>query len=699
MAALPGVTRADLNFGAAKLTVEGEGVDVAAILALARAEHYGVESVAGAERPAADRPGPTGLLDGQAHLVWTALSGLLLGAAWAVQLLAAPIALVAGLYAVAIVAGGRVTFGRGARALARLQFDMNALMTVAVTGAVLIGEWREAGVVAFLYGVSESLEAFGINRARRAIRSLMDLAPRTARVLRDGAEAVIPVDDVEVGDRMLVRPGEKIAMDGDVIAGLSAVNQAAITGESVPVEKQAGDPVYAGTLNGAGALTVTVSRRVADTTLSRIIHLVEEAQAQRAPAQRFIDRFARYYTPSVLALAALVALVPPLALGRPWAHWIYEGLALLVVACPCALVVSTPVALVSAIGNAARNGVLIKGGVHLEQAGRVRAVALDKTGTLTHGQPALTDLVPLNGLPPAELLAAAAAVEQFSEHPLAGAVVRAAAGRPLPAAAGFQAMPGRGAHAEVAGRRLYVGSLRLFGELGAPVDAAAAAAADLEANGRAALLVGDAGAVDGVLGVADTLRPDSSAAVQELHRTGVGRVVMLTGDTEATARAVAARVGVDEYRWGLLPADKVDAVRDLRARYGAVAMVGDGVNDAPALAAATVGIAMGAAGTDVALETADIALMSDDLSRLPFLLRLSRATLGVIRQNIALALALKLLAVLAVFPGWLTLWLAILADMGATILVTANSLRLFRIQPAAGPEPAKLALANGQAKQ
>lgn len=613
------------------------------------------------------------------------VSGSLLAAAWLAEVLIRGTALPAiALYALAAAVGGYPTARRGLRAFRRGRITFSGLMTVAVTGALLIGEWREAAVVAFLYNVAEALESYAQDRARGALRALLDLSPRVARVRRDGAEVAVPVAEVRRGETVLIRPGERIPVDGRVRRGFSAVNQAPITGESLPVDKEPGDEVYAGSLNGEGALEVEATRPGSDTTLTRVIHLVEEAQAARAPAQRLVDRFAGYYTPAVAALAAGVAVLPPLLLDQPWSRWLYEGLALLVASCPCALVISVPVALVSAIGSAARHGVLVKGGLHLETAARVRAVAFDKTGTLTAGQPRVTEVVPLAG-DGACPLCLAGSVERQSEHPLARAVVAAAADHgcpPPPDGAEFRALPGLGATALVDGRRYYVGNARLFADLGLPLDAAAPHLARLQEEGKTAMLVGTEREVLAVLGVADALRPESRPAVADLRRLGVAPAVLLTGDNPRAAAAVARQAGVDEFRAELLPEDKVAAVRELTAQHGPVAVVGDGVNDAPALAAAALGVAMGGAGNDVALETADVVLMGNDLNRLPFLVRLSRAAMSVIRQNVALSLGLKAAAVAAVAPGWLTLWLAILADMGATVLVTANAARLLRFRPA-----------------
>lgn len=587
------------------------------------------------------------------------------------------------LYVVSMAVGGWGNFHKAFYSLPRLDFNMSVLMSMAVIGAMAIGQWEEGAVVAFLYSVSEMLEAWTMERARQSIRQLMDIAPKVARILRPTGEVDVPVEEIQAGDVMIIRPGEKIAMDGRIIKGESAINQAAITGESVPVEKGPGDEVFAGTLNTHGSLEVEVTKLVQDTTIAKIIHLVEEAQAKRAPSQAFVERFAAIYTPIVLVLAAGIALVPPLLLGYDWGPWIYRGLALLVVSCPCALVVSTPVAIVSAIGNAARNGVLIKGGIYLEEAGSLTAIAFDKTGTLTKGEPAVTDVIPLGPRSEQELLQIAAALEVRSEHPLAFAIVRAAEARDLlwTPTEDFSAITGRGAQGTVNGQTVYIGSLRLFEELGISTNPVAGQVRRLQEEGKTAMVVGTMEEFLGIIAVADEVRETSKVALAALKRAGIRHTIMLTGDNEATARAMAARVGVDEYRAELMPQDKVKAVQTLQHQYGKVAMVGDGINDAPALATATVGIAMGGAGTDTALETADIALMADDLTKLPFTISLSRAALRIIRQNITFSLVIKVIAVLAVFPGWLTLWLAILGDMGASVLVTLNGIRLLRIKP------------------
>ncbi len=680
MAALPGVTRASLNFGAATLRVEG-AFDPKAVMREA-ARHDQV--VARPEDAQTARPPSWGR---RLLLLRMVVSGLSILAGGILARVGFPAQLTTPLFAAAMLLGGYATLRQGLRALSRLQFDMNGMMTGAVIGAALLGEWEEGAVVAFLYAVSNWLEASTMDRARRSIRALMDLAPKEARVRRNGAEMVLPVEAVRVGDRLLVRPGEKLAMDGILRAGTSAVNQAPITGESMPVDKGPGDPAYAGSVNGHGALEIEVTRLAEDTTLARIIHLVEEAQAHRAPSQRFVDRFARIYTPVVFGLALGMMLVPAVVWQQPWTPWIYRGLALLIVSCPCALVVSTPVTIVSAIATAARQGILIKGGAYLEELGRLRAIAFDKTGTLTRGMPEVTDVIPLDGGSSENFLALAAAVEIHSEHPLARAVVRAAEaqGLPIPPSEGFTAIPGKGGRARVQGRTVFAGSPRLFAEVaGGSWDGAAVE--KLEAQGKTVILVGTAQATWGILALADPLRPESRQAIADLRSAGLQHVALLTGDNRAVAHSIARSVGADTVEAEVLPDQKRGAILRLRSRYGSLAMVGDGVNDAPALAASSVGIAMGVVGSDVALETADVALMADDLSKLPFLVRLGRRAARVIRQNIAFALAIKALAIAAVFPNWLTLWLAVLGDMGASVLVTLNGMRLLADRPLSRPQ-------------
>lgn len=677
---LPGVVKATLNTMAGKMVIEGV-VDLKAIQELGKEENYAVtlETAPTGNQPATPKHQAQ---KADWELRRAILSGISLAVAYGLEKFGGPAMAFIPLYIVAMVLGGWGNFKKAARALPRMNFNMSVLMSVAVIGALTIGQYEEGASVAFLYAISEMLEAWTMDKARRSIRQLMDIAPKTARVRRAGVESEVPVEEINVDDVMIIRPGEKIAMDGVIINGESAINQAAITGESIPAEKGPGAEVFAGTLNTTGSLEVRVTKLVQDTTIAKIIHMVEDAQGKRAPSQAFVEKFAAVYTPFVLALAFGIVFIPPIFLGYEWAPWIYRGLALLVVACPCALVVSTPVAIVSAISNAAKNGVLIKGGIYLEEAGSLNAIAFDKTGTLTKGEPVVTDIVPVGSLPEDRLLKMAASLEARSEHPLAIAIVKAAEGRgyQIGPAEAFTAITGRGAQGKIDGQVIYIGNPRLFTELGVSLTPVAKQVEDLQKQGKTAMIMGTQTEFLGLIAVADEVRDTSAAAIAALRQAGIQHTIMLTGDNAATAQAMAARVGVDDFRAELLPQDKVTAVQELLGKYGKVAMIGDGINDAPALALSTVGIAMGGAGTDTALETADIALMADDLSKLPFTIRLSRKALSIIRQNITFSLVIKAIAVLAVFPGWLTLWLAILADMGATIVVTLNSLRLLQVK-------------------
>ncbi len=683
---LPGVASVRVNFTSAKLQVEYDTAAVGRETIIDRIEGLGYGVAPSAPLPAAS-PAKTFWIPWASNprVLTTAAAGLFLAVAAVLSHLgvtraAVPDTATHALYLAAIVVGGYYPARSGVNALRTSRtLDTNLLTSVAAIGAAAIGQWTEGATVIFLFSVGEALESYAMERTRRSIRSLVELAPGEAVVRRGGREFRLPVREIVPGDAVLIRPGERIPVDGQVTQGASSVNQAPITGESVPSDKSSGDEVYAGTINLEGALEVRVTRLAEDTSLARIIRMVEDAQARQAPSQRYVDAFARHYTPAVVAGALAIAGVPPLFFGQPLGPWLYRALALLVVSCPCALVISTPVSIVSAIANAARNGVLIKGGAYLEQAGSIRVVAFDKTGTLTVGEPEVTDVIPALGHSAEEVLTLAAAVEARSEHPLGRAINRraAAAAVEAPPADHFAALPGRGARAETGGREVYVGSLRLFEELGVATAQAKEVLDRLQGEGKTAVVVGTQAETIGVVAVADQLRETSHATIRGLKEAAVRRVVMLTGDNEATAAAIGRTLGIDEYRADLLPADKVAAVERLRRDYGKVAMVGDGINDAPALAAASVGIAMGT-GTGTALETADIALMSNDLRKLPYTIRLSRRTLGIVKQNIGFALAVKLLAVAAVFPGWLTLWLAVLADTGASLVVIANGLRLLR---------------------
>ena len=684
LATIPGVLSARVNFGSATLDVRHvKSVQAQDIASVVEASGYGAAPV---RQHGAVRQLPFWVRNSRALLTVVAGVFWLLGLVTAWLAWPDPTAsayLSRTFFAVAIVGGGYHVARAGIYGLIRSRsLDMNVLMTAAVLGALAIGQWEEAATVVFLFALGNSLEGYTMDRARGAIRSLISLAPNTARVRRGGRALTVPVEEVQVGEVVLVRPGEKMPVDGRVVAGASGVNEAPVTGESLPAEKTVGDEVYAGTLNERGYLEVEATRPYAENTMSRIIHLVEEAQAERAGVQRFVDEFSRYYTPAVMFGALAVAVVPWLFFGRPFETWFYRALVLLVIACPCALVISTPVAIVSAIARAARLGVLVKGGARLEAAGEVKVVAFDKTGTLTVGRPEVTDVVALNGLDETELLRLAARLEARSEHPLAAAILRRANSRAHNLSGGeleaaeFTSLPGRGVRARIDGRTYYLGNRRLLEEMAVPLSAAEGQVEALQAEGKTVLLLGDESGLLGYIAVADRLRPGAREAIRSLRQVGVERVALLTGDQESAARSVAREVGADEYFAGLLPEDKVAAVRRLRSHYGAVGMVGDGVNDAPALAASTIGIAMGAAGTDVALETADIALMADDLGKVPFAIGLARRTLGTIRLNVAFALALKAVFLGLASFGIATLWLAILADTGASLLVTLNGMRL-----------------------
>jgi Cd2+/Zn2+-exporting ATPase len=618
--------------------------------------------------------------DMRARLVWS--SGIALGVGLLMQVFGFAPRLVWVPFVIAIALGGVQTGRRAWISLRARVLDINVLMLVAVAGAMVLGEWSEGASVVFLFALAQLLESRAMERARGAIRALMDLAPAEALVRQGAVEVRVPVDEVRVGDVIVVRPGEKIPLDGRVHAGDSYVNQSPVTGESLPVEKTAGAEVFAGTINGRGALDVAVTRLRRDSTLARIVHLVERAQAQRAPSQTFVDRFARVYTPAVLILALLVATVAPFLFGttESWSEWVYRSLVLLVISCPCALVISTPVSIVSALAAAARKGVLIKGGARLERLAAVNCVAFDKTGTLTRGELRVTNVSATDGMGSLDVLRLAASLESRSEHPIGRAIVERARQESLAVSgvSGFQALPGLGAEGMVEADRIVVGNHRLFEQRGLCSGGAHAGVELMAAGGCTPVMVARGGQTVGIIGVSDEPRETARAVVDMLREQGVEHVVLLTGDHEVAARAVAASLGITEYRASLLPEDKVAAVEDLRRQYGALAMVGDGVNDAPALATADVGIAMGVAGTDAALETADVALMADELAKIPFAIRLSRAATRTIRVNIAFSLVLKAAFLIMAFAGLATLWMAVVADMGASLIVIANALRLLR---------------------
>jgi Zn2+/Cd2+-exporting ATPase len=580
----------------------------------------------------------------------------------------------------AAIVGSVFPAQRAWQSITRGALDINALMVIAVIGAVAIRQYEEAAMVVSLFAAAQWLEAQSLDRARAAIGKLLDLAATTVLVRDASGERQIDIEQVAPGALMIVKPGEKFALDGIVRQGRSDVNQAPITGESLPVEKVEGDEVFAGTINGHGAMTVAVTRRRADTTLARIVHLVESAQAKRAPLQQFIDRFAAWYTPSVVILAVLIATVPSLFFGQPFETWLYRALVLLVVSCPCALVISTPVSIVSALAGAARQGVLVKGGIHLERLAGIRVVAFDKTGTVTTGRLTLDAVHPVDGCGGDQLLALAASVESQSEHPIAAAIMTAAHARSakLSAPRDVRALPGLGVEGRVGEAAVICGTPRLFADRGMMTPAIAGLAQRIVTDGMSPIVVARDGVPIGVLGVRDRPKAGAAQVVSDLRAQGVSRVAMITGDHEAAARATGSALGVDDVRSGQLPADKVTAVENLRHAHGTVAMVGDGVNDAPALAAADVGIVMGAMGSDAALETADIALMTDELPKVPYTIRLSRATVANIRVNVAISIGLKAAFVVLAVAGVATLWMAVLADTGASALVVANAVRLRR---------------------
>jgi Cd2+/Zn2+-exporting ATPase len=668
VAALPGVSRATVNFAAGRLDAEHEpGLSLEELEGAIRAAGYGVAKTEEAEKAPFWRT-PRALLTAASALLFVA--GLVLSVAGAPEIARVVV------YLAAIVVGGVPIFRAAVAGLRARHLDMNVLMSAATVGAVGIGEWAEAASVVVLFAAGNALQVYAIDRTRGAVRALVRLAPNEVLVRRNASEMVVPADEVGVGETMIVRPGERLAVDGKIVEGSSAVDEAPVTGESVPVEKGPGEGVYSGSLNGQGGLLVRATKRAGDSTLQRIAHLVEEAQAKKAPAEQFVDRFSRVYTPVVVAAAIVLAVVPPL-LGGGFGEWFYRALALLIIACPCALVISTPVTVVSGIGAASRRGILVKSGAALEAAGRLKALAFDKTGTLTEGRPVVSRTVALDGHEEAEVLALAAALERRSEHPLAHAILTAAVGFELRPVSGFRSVAGRGAEGEVDGKRYLIGSPRMFAERGISVDGANAALRAVEREGETPVVLGDDDGPLAVFGLADSLRPDAMVTIEALRRSGVEQLVMLTGDAEAPACRVAEELGIG-YRARLLPEQKIEAVRELVAEHEDAGMVGDGVNDAPALAASSVGFAMGAAGTDVALETADVALMQDDLPKLAEAVRLSREAEGIIKQNVVVSIAIKGLFVLLAPFGLVALWLAVLADMGTSIAVTLNGLRLFR---------------------
>jgi Cd2+/Zn2+-exporting ATPase len=581
---------------------------------------------------------------------------------------------------IAVVAGGFHIVRKGWNEAINLTLGMNFLMSIAVIGAMIIGEWSEGAMVIFLFALAQLLESYSLDRARKSIQSLMALASNVALLKDESGERIVPVEEIKVDDVIIIKPGERIPMDGIVSAGNSFVNQSPITGESLPVAKIIADEVFAGTINGQGSMEVRVTKKFEDSTLSRIIHLVEEAQAKKAPTQNFVERFARYYTPAVVSFAVLLAIIPPLVFHASFNDWFYRALVLLVISCPCALVISTPITIVSGLTNAARNGILIKGGAYLENFNRLKALAFDKTGTLTEGKPRVQAIIPINHFNEREILTIAASIESRSEHPLGQAIVDYARSKniSLQPLENFESITGKGVRASINGTTYLIGNHRLFEESNWCEAEIHQHLEKIERKNHTAIILGKEGQVLGIIAIADAIRENADKAIKDLHRSGIQKTIMLTGDNHQTAEAIARELSIDEYHAELLPEDKVAAIKKLLTQYDQVAMVGDGINDAPALATATMGISMGTSGTDTALETADIALMNDDLSKLAYLKRLSRKTVRIIKQNIFIALFLKGIFVALAIPGLATLWMAVFADMGASLMVVFNGLRALK---------------------
>lgn len=675
LARLAGVEQLEFNLINRILGVRHALPDTASIEAAIAS--LGMKAEALAEGKTPDTPPPAV----KKHWWPLALSGVAAVAAEAIHFTElAPTWVVALIALVAIFSGGLGTYKKGWIALKNRNLNINALMSIAVTGAVMIGQWPEAAMVMFLFTLAELIEARSLDRARNAIGGLMQLTPDMATVQQaDGQWRELNVKDIALGALVRVRPGERIGLDGEVVSGQSTIDQAPITGESLPVEKAAGDKVFAGTINQAGSLEYRVTAAANHSTLARIIHAVEQAQGARAPTQRFVDSFSRIYTPAVFALALAVAVIPPLLFGGVWFDWIYRALVLLVVACPCALVISTPVTIVSGLAAAARKGILIKGGVYLESGRKLDFLALDKTGTLTHGKPVQTDYVPLDPQVDGLAVRLAASLASRSDHPVSLAIAQKAQEQniPLQPVEAFQALLGRGVRGEINGELYHLGNHRLVEELGLCSPQLEVQLDRLERQGKSVILLLDLSGPMALFAVADTIKESSVEAIEQLHELGI-KTLMLTGDNSHTAKAIAAQVGIDQAQGDLLPDDKLQAIEALYAKGHRVGMVGDGINDAPALARAEIGFSMAAAGTDTAIETADVALMDDDLRKIPAFVRLSRQTAAILTQNIVLALATKAIFLGITFAGMATMWMAVFADMGVSLLVVFNGLRLLR---------------------
>ena len=582
-------------------------------------------------------------------------------------------------HSMAIIIGGYYPAKMAFNALKTLTLNIRTLMVTGAVGAVTLGLWEEAAMLVFIYLLGDILEIYTVSKSRGAIRMLMELAPKEALVRRNGKETVLPVEEVEISNVIIIRPGEKIPLDGKVLKGYSSVDQSPITGESIPVEKKEGAEVFAGTFNQRGVLEVMVTKLSKDTTLAKIIHSVEEAQARKSSYQRFGEKFGKYYTPTMFALAFAVAVVPPLLIGG-FSYWFYRGLVVLVVSCSCGIALSVPVAVIAAIGNAARHGVLIKGGIYLELAEKLKVIAFDKTGTITIGKPAVTDTIPMNNQREETILQLAASIESHSEHPLGETIVSKAKerGLNLQTVDTFESLPGMGVKARIGTQEYCIGNKRLFSQFSITIDKALVQISELEKQGKTIVLLGSQKELLGIIAVADKVRREAKDVIQTLKHAGIERVIMLTGDNEETAAEIARKTDIDECYARLLPEDKVETVKRLKEKYHCIAMVGDGVNDAPAMAESDVGVAMGAAGTDIAIETSDFVLISDDLLKIPYIIKLSQRAVKIIRQNIIVSLLIIIFLVPVALCGWIGLVSGLLINEIGGLLVIANGLRLLR---------------------
>jgi len=671
-----GVNSVKVDYISGKMTAEGTGISEADIVDEVKSHGYKAVKYLDSYREKEEKEHKSR----KKQLNEVIIAGLLVIAGGIIVNLADKILIGHVFILAGTVIGGRHIAKKGFYALLKLRLDMNFLMSAAVLGAILIGQWLEGGVVIILFAIAELLESYSLARSNRAIKALMDLSPKKATVKRNGQEMVIEVEQISIGDTVLVKPGEQIPVDGLISGGFSSVNQANITGESIPVSRRSGDEVYAGTINGDGYLEVETAKNPEDSKLNQIIRLVEEARFKRAPSQSFVEKFSAIYTPIVTVLAVLVATVPPLLLGGYWIEWIYRALTLLVIACPCALVISTPVTVVSALTNAARNGVLIKGGIYIENLHKIESVAFDKTGTVTSGVLSVEKTVDLAGIGEDEVMRLAASIEKMSQHPIANAIVRAADNKllSLKPVKDFHSFPGKGARGRIDGEEILVGNRALFDGTGVALERELSR--KLEELSETAVLIGTKERVLGIIIISDSLRPESKSTLTDLKKLGIKNSVLITGDNRHTAARVGAEIGIDEIRPELLPEEKVKIIEELKSKHGTVTMIGDGVNDAPALAVSDIGIAMGAVGSDAALETADIALMSDDLSRIPWAFRLSKKAYRIIVANITMAIAIKAVFIALAFAGLATLWMAVFADMGVSLMVIINGMRALKLR-------------------